>query len=77
MLEAERRVAIRAYCKAAGMPQPYDLSRDWTRRGWLIELNNQYQAYGISTGMQMTNQMVRKMEESAASLATEQLGKSP
>jgi hypothetical protein len=66
MLHFEQILAARAFADAAGLPDPFQFSG---KRGELISfLNDDYRRYGISTGTQMTKQLVRAFESTAASL---------
>jgi hypothetical protein len=62
-MESERRLAQKAFAAAAGQPDPHpDVDRMEERR----YLNEEYVAYGLSSGPQQTNQLIRDIESSAA-----------
>jgi hypothetical protein len=57
-----------AYTKARGIKSeiPMDAGE---RRQYILNLNDEYRAYGISTGVKQTNELIRNMERAAVAQA--------
>jgi hypothetical protein len=66
VLDAERQLAHRAYCKARGMPPPQQLS---DQEGLVESLTADYAAMGLSSGPRHAEQLIRSFEEAAAKQA--------
>lgn len=73
MVSAEIELAETAYAKALGQtPDPGNLA---DREERLDLLNVDYKRYGLSTGLQQTRQMIRRVEAAARKQAEAHIGK--
>ncbi|MEW4571315.1 hypothetical protein AB1L88_25865 [Tautonia sp. JC769] len=75
MMDAERRLAEQAFAKHLGRPDPYaddSCDRDETIR----MLAQDYERYGLASGISHTKELARSIEKQAADQAQEYSGKS-
>lgn len=71
VLSAELLLAEKAYAEAAGLPEPWPA---WPRKGLIESLQEDYQRYGLSSGVKQTLELVRRFEQDAANQAHDRHG---
>lgn len=82
MLAAEMDIAAVAYARAAGLPDPFahlheEVAGMKSRPAMVAVLDNAYQKYGLSSGPQLTEHLVRGIEAAAEKQASEVRGRRP
>jgi hypothetical protein len=75
ILRSERILAQRAFASALGRPDPY--LEEPSRQEMIESLAESYKLFGLASGQQHTNQLVRAFENEAVDLAKKNTGPTP